>query len=124
MGIFKLFSDGCEEYDSPTIIDKVTKSMNKLLLSYPNPKRFTVNNETVVGDTVIVDITYPDCKNHNGRKIMVYDSIVRWNTLKLLEDIDPHFLDSTYSPSARFEPTTIGMILAMKCATELNKLEE
>jgi len=68
------------------------------------------------GKVSVVEINYPDCFNHKGNKILVYnDSCILDAGLKS-QCLDPHFLDDKGSPIARFEPTETGWILALSLA--------
>lgn len=75
----------------------------------PNPKKFTILRDSVIGKWLIIKINYPDCKNYEGDKILVYwncsvDDLIKQGA------IDPHFSDNKefHSPFARFRPDEIG----------------
>ena len=111
MGI-GIFSRSCSTYDVPQ--------------SNPNPKpdNFNINVIHTVGKFVVLDITYKDCTNFEGRKILVYED-VNFMTLKMSTNIDPHFSDNPnyISPVARFRPTNRGIAMALefcKCMTYSN----
>ena len=79
----------------------------------PNPRRYEILDSLQIRNYLIIEIRYPDCKNYEGRKIMVYHGI-NVEALTLQEQIDPHFSDSKdfKSPIARFEPTDKGWRMA------------
>jgi hypothetical protein len=71
-----------------------------------------------------VEIRYPDCKNYEGKKIMVYE---KTNITQLVSQrkIDPHFSNhpNFRSPVARFEPTPKGWDMAkVFCAAMLGQI--
>jgi|CXWL01.1.fsa_nt_gi hypothetical protein len=100
--------------------DKITK----VLASDPNPAKYKIIDETVVGTCVVVRVNYPDCTNYEGKKILVFDDVNQWKKLKKKKRLDPHFVEDQYSPMARFEPTERGMVLAVKTARILSNLCE
>jgi len=65
---------------------------------------------SAVNGYIVIYVHYPDCKNYEGFKIMVYKS----NLTSLIKQghLDPHFSDNKkyLSPIARFEPTPEGWI--------------
>lgn len=66
------------------------------------------------GRYLLVKIHYPDCKNYEGNKILLYKNC---NIDQLLrqKSIDPHFSENKefHSPIARFEPTDAGWKMGM-----------
>jgi len=64
---------------------------------------------------MIVKVHYPDSKNYEGVKILVYRDI-KWNELlvKNKHAVDPHFGEDNnfISPIARFVPTPYGWEMA------------
>lgn len=83
----------------------------------PNKYRFKVVRFQQVGrKAVVVLLNYPDCYNYSGNKICVYDDASKWLKLRQDKCIDPHFLEASYSPVARFEPTERGWKLALQFA--------
>ena len=81
-------------------------------LPNPDPRNFNLGNLAQIGKYLIVWITYPDCTNYEGRKILVFRcSIAR---LKRQDIIDPHFSENPekLSPIARFVPTREGWQMA------------
>lgn len=83
----------------------------------PNPKKFEVLGEFSYRGWLILKVRYPDAKNYEGVKILVYKGVGSVKELLHVNGgtIDPHFSDSKthYSPFARFEPTDQGMTTAM-----------
>lgn len=86
-------------------------------LPNPNPENYKILRSERVTKNLVIEIQYLDCKNYEGRKILVFENC----TLKDLEEqrfIDPHFLEDKkyHSPVARFEPTQRGWEAALKFA--------
>ena len=104
MGI-KLFSDGPTPTCSVAPQERVTAPN-------PNPYRFKVLKERHVGECVVALIRYPDCTTFKGEKVLVYDNVERWTKLRDSGVIDPHFLEGSYSPIARFPATMEGWLMA------------
>lgn len=79
----------------------------------PNPRNFELIFAQHVGNYLIVKIRYPDCRNYEGMKVMVYEGISTDDLIKQ-GSIDPHFSDNKnfHSPIARFVPSHGGMIMA------------
>ena len=74
----------------------------------PNPTRFTIWQVQGVSRFTIVRVTYPDCHNFEGEKILVFEG-VSVKAVHALRTLDPHFCDGTHvSPVARFVPTKQG----------------
>lgn len=91
---------------------KVYVSMN------PNPKNFKIEKLLELENTY-VEIFYPDAKNYEGHKVLVFKGQVAKNLLSAIE-IDPHFRDSGLSPIARFKPDFYGKWLAMQITKGLS----
>lgn len=78
-------------------------------LGNPNPYIFRIDSSVQIGRTLLVHVTYPSCKNFEGKKILVYlDASLA--ALKQQGHLDPHFSDNPQfiSPYARFRPNTEG----------------
>lgn len=74
----------------------------------PNPTRFTIWQIQGIGRFTIVRVHYPDCRNFEGEKILVFEG-VSVKAVKSLRTLDPHFCDGAHvSPIARFVPTKQG----------------
>ena len=58
---------------------------------------------------VLIEVVYPDCKNYEGRKIMLYKNCTA-HDLEKQKHLDPHFSSNKkfHTPFARFEPTEAG----------------
>ena len=86
----------------------------------PEPTNFELVSYRIFGvKTLVVEIVYPDCKNFEGHKILVYDDAEKFNALLKQGSVDPHFFEHSYSPIARFEPTERGRALAIAFAKTL-----
>lgn len=105
MGVSIMGSKSFSSYDG-------NKSRN------PDPKNYKIIEALRVNKSLLIKINYPDCKNYEGNKILVYNYI----DLDILKNqgalfgLDPHFSENTskYSPIARFEPTDKGWTNAIK----------
>ena len=85
----------------------------------PNPKRFRITrSKQYPGSSAwtVVEAVYPDAKNYEGRKIMVYNHPL--HAIHAQTELDPHFCDdeSHLAPFARFEPTPQGWVVACDLA--------
>jgi hypothetical protein len=79
----------------------------KKKLPNPDPTNWIMNSKIQVGEYLIVEMSYPDCTNYEGRKIMVFKCTEE--DLKAQEVVDPHFGEgSLHYPIARFEPSITG----------------
>ncbi len=79
----------------------------------PNPYNHSVSDYLVIGNAVVMKVVYPDCKNYEGTKIMVYDKTMLDN-LYNGDSLDPHFCDDCkLSPLARFKPDDEGWAWAI-----------
>ncbi len=82
-------------------------------LPNPNPRKFVLNSVIQVGKFVVAQITYPDCTNYEGDKILVFEGVTPAE-VKQWKEIDPHFCNAAHkSPVARFEPTLKGLRYAI-----------
>ena len=81
----------------------------------PCPRRFSVLRGDEIGSNLVAEVVYPDCLNHEGRKVMVYLDTTLGQLWKR-ESIDPHFTEDGLAPFARFEPTERGWDAARKLA--------
>jgi hypothetical protein len=91
------------------------KKAEQVVEGNPNPKNFRILQSEEIGRFVVLLVNYPDCRNFEGDKILVFED-VPLATLRGLTSLDPHFCDSKRhsSPLARFEPTLNGWIYATK----------
>lgn len=86
----------------------------------PNPNNYKILESAQIGKYLALKIQYPDCKNYEGVKVLVYADI-ELDDLRKQKLIDPHFSPSRehYSPMARFEPTDQGWVNALKFCSML-----
>ena len=89
--------------------------------SNPDPENFLVIRERAVSGYLVLEIRYPDAKNFEGRKIMVYKGFASIEQLLAATGgtLDPHFAEDRVSPIARFAPTTSGWWNAILFANAL-----
>lgn len=75
----------------------------------PNPSDFEILKLERVKHFTIMLVKYPDCFNFEGKKILVFKTLVLGD-IKKVSSLDPHFCDSAKHPSpvARFVPTDEG----------------
>ena len=81
----------------------------------PDPKNYEILEIHHTEDEyLIVKVKYPDSKNYEGIKILLFDKNVTVEKLWTQGKLDPHFSNNKdyYSPIARFEPTKRGMEMA------------
>ena len=86
-----------------------TKSKEPANPGNPDPKRFRIDKHARIGNYLILCVVYPDCRNFEGKKVMVFkDLTIR--QVENFESLDPHFSNSKdfASPIARFLPTMEG----------------
>lgn len=120
MGMFKPFSGDWGD-DLPISISPEPKPIHAKSVKRagnPNPENFRINKLEQIGKFTIVEVNYPDCRNYEGNKILVFERIPK----KFILDwkyLDPHFRKPPHpSPIARFEPTQKGWKYAVKfCKT-------
>lgn len=84
----------------------------------PDPAKFELVKVETVNGYAVVQIKYPDCKNYEGVKIMVWKS-KDFNEMLQSGLLDPHFSDDVPSCLARFIPTKEGWNWAVKFAESL-----
>jgi hypothetical protein len=86
--------------------------------SNPDPSNFKIIDERMVGKYLVLLVSYPNCKNFEGKKLMVYENftsskeLIKFNSGKL----DPHFANRKGSPIARFAPASESLILIERMA--------
>lgn len=78
----------------------------------PNPANFKIEKMLELENTY-VEVFYPDAKNYEGNKVLVFKGCVA-QELMAAKEIDPHFSDAFLSPIARFKPDFYGKWLAMQ----------
>jgi len=115
MGISVLGRNSDAKY--PRVYDEVVDP----LPGNPNPAKYRIIDTLTIGNILIVEIEYPDCKNYEGRKILVYEGISA-TQLREQKLIDPHFSKNKKyaSPIVRFEPTERGWKMAESFAKMWN----
>jgi hypothetical protein len=79
----------------------------------PDPRNFTILEALEIGKLMVIKVKYPDAKNFEGEKIMVYENVKAVDFMNTRE-LDPHFFDAPgiKSPIARFKPTKEGWEMA------------
>jgi hypothetical protein len=84
--------------------------------SNPDPKNFRILFYSKMNHYLMVVVHYPNCKNFEGLKVMVYEYIYSVEELiqKTKGELDPHFSKDCISPIARFKPTDEGIKMAKK----------
>jgi len=87
----------------------------------PDPARFEILQTKQVGSSLVARVSYSDCTNYEGIKIMVYEHT--WDAeFRTRSVLDPHFRGFNPghpSPVARFEPTDRGWIMACAFVREI-----
>ena len=103
---------GLSPFSSSTY-DDLKDMMGPRPLPNPNPKNFSIRRSEQIGPFLIVLVHYPECKNYEGLKILLYEGCTVEHLIKQ-GSIDPHFSgnEDFLSPIARFEPTARGTRLA------------
>jgi hypothetical protein len=84
----------------------------KLPEGNPNPYRFEILEQRLEYNFVILKVKYPDAKNYEGEKILVFHDIP-YTFFVNITYLDPHFFDGKTSPVARFKPDEEGMQMAV-----------
>ena len=79
----------------------------------PNPTRFMIRKFNEKNGNLAILVNYPNCKNYEGEKIIVFKNTT-WEQVRNLKELDPHFTEeNTIKPFARFEPTNEGWLSAV-----------
>lgn len=94
--------------------------------SNPDPKVFKILKQEKVRNYLVVFINYPNAKNFEGNKILVYEG---WgDTAQIISltnsEIDPHFDNTPYSPVARFIPKNEGWKMAIDFCKSMAFIED
>lgn len=79
-------------------------------LPNPDPGDFKIERLMPIGDFLLARVCYLGCTNFEGVKILLYRG-VSMSQLTSVESLDPHFVDSKFSPIARFVPTVEGWVM-------------
>ncbi len=87
----------------------VARKKKVFVTGNPNPANFQIIKDKKVGRFAVVWVNYPDSKNYEGNKILVFENI-SLKKIREMKSIDPHFCDegAHTSPVARFIPTSKG----------------
>lgn len=107
------FNYSSSSYDStPCRIIEIEK---KSPYPNPDPNNYKIIRGYEYNNHLIVEIKYLDCTNYEGRKILFYENCTLLDLMKQ-KSIDPHFSENKkfHSPTARFEPTEKGWVMAHK----------
>lgn len=88
--------------------------------SNPDPTNWKRIRDLRIGRNLVIWLNYPDCKNYEGDKILVFEKC-GWSDLVKQKKIDPHFSTNKNfkSPIARFEPSERGWDWAVNFATTI-----
>ena len=110
MGMFGSSRSSCSNCENKKVVDWDYNPNNN-----PNPKNFKIIKALNIGEYLILHVSYPDAKNFEGRKILVYKGFNDSGVLlgELNNSLDPHFSDKIISPIARFTPTEEGAKMAI-----------
>lgn len=85
----------------------------------PNPTKFIIRMYNEQNGNLAILVKYPNCKNYEGEKVIVYRNTT-WEQVRNLKELDPHFTKKTViKPFARFEPTTEGWLKAVELLNAL-----
>lgn len=108
-------------YDAPVVESNLSaQGISQISWGNPDPTNYRLDGIHYIGDFLILEVTYPDAKNYEGRKILVYDGDLRITDLTTQPGgIDPHFsyVTEAHHPIARFEPTPKGLRNAIAFCT-------
>lgn len=102
---------------SPMSVDRSIPRETRLpeaAVGNPNPRRFTIERSVQAGQFVVLMVNYPDCRNFEGRKVLVIEG--HEPTISGRDIIDPHFSESGLKLVARFTPTEQGWQWAVQFA--------
>lgn len=91
----------------------------------PDPNNYKLVRAEEAGEYLLLQISYPNCANYEGNKVLVYKGI---NLIGLVNQktIDPHFSNNKQfaSPIARFVPTEEGWKMAQVFIAGMRSLEK
>jgi hypothetical protein len=106
---------GCNPVFSSSFISD--GKYNEPLPPNPVPWRFTLHRVEEFGNCVVVVVEYPDAKNYEGKKVLVYRNTTA-HQIQKTRVLDPHFSEKGLTPFARFAPTKEGI----ECAIQMARL--
>lgn len=114
MGMFSKKYASVSVFSKPSCNCQAVKPVT-IVKGNPNPSNYKIKKYEQDGIFLAVFINYPDCKNYEGDKILVFSNVTI-EELKKQKIIDPHFSDNDeyHSPIARFQPTHNGWVLALE----------
>lgn len=79
----------------------------------PNPKNYKVLKVTEIGNFIVMKINYPDARNYEGNKILIFKNAKLVDLINA-RSIDPHFSNiDKLTPYARFRPDDDGWKMAV-----------
>lgn len=112
--------------NAPDVYSQVGVGYAAATVETPDAEKYTIERFERVGDHVVLDVLYPNCKKcaYEGHKVMVFLNVtemqaMRWRT------IDPHFRDTKKklpgateapSPAVRFPASLEGWADAIEYA--------
>lgn len=110
----------CGDNTSVRTVERVVERVVQVPEGNPVPTNFRVIKTLTHGQYVVAMVRYPDARNYEGLKIMVYKGVTP-NDLAKASFLDPHFCESKahISPLARFEPTEEGWRMAVRFTRSL-----
>ncbi len=111
---FNWFSKSSFDDDKRPIVNVYIDGIGKKRKNInPDPNEYEINWHETIGRMLLVQITYLNCTNFEGKKILVFEH-TKIKDLKRQKAIDPHFSSNKdyFSPVARFEPTKRGQRMA------------
>jgi hypothetical protein len=117
MGMFKMFSKSSLDNDRG-LFSRYADTPDVVYVSQnPDPLHYKIKQSEVIGTFLLLWVNYPDCKNYEGNKILLFQGVTL-AALKKQKAIDPHFSDSQkyHHPIARFVPTEEGWAMAQDIA--------
>lgn len=118
---FKLSACSCPTETPSVTVVRSTKKRPPFQLPNPDPRNFEVKSISRVNGYIILKVHYPNCKNYEGMKILVFKGMTELELMNL-KSIDPHFCDGKHpSPIARFVPTGAGWDMAHELCKALSK---
>jgi hypothetical protein len=99
-----------------TIIGRCSSSPYAEQNANPNPNNYKIIKTWSIGRHLAVHVNYPDTKNFEGDKILVYAFINTEEELlrQTQARIDPHFSRNGVSPIARFSSCNFGLNMALQ----------
>jgi hypothetical protein len=84
----------------------------------PDPFKFSVVKRYQEGVFSALQVHYPDCKNFEGNKILVFNDSEELDKKLTSKNLDPHFFEGS-ALLARFAPTKEGWKRAVQLVKDL-----